>query len=114
MSEDRKNGRMKKSREEILKGIKECVDSVVPDAKVILFGSRARGDAREDSDWDILILLDKEKIESEDFDCISYPLIEWGWQEGEQISPKLYTLKDWARRSFTIFYKNIEEDGIEL
>ena len=32
-------------------------------AKVILFGSQARGDAKEDSDWDILILLNKDKVE---------------------------------------------------
>ena len=28
--------------------------------KIILFGSRARGDYREDSDWDILIVTKKE------------------------------------------------------
>ncbi len=27
--------------------------------KIILFGSRARGEASEDSDWDILIVIDK-------------------------------------------------------
>ena len=27
--------------------------------KVVLFGSRARGDARADSDWDVLVLLDE-------------------------------------------------------
>ena len=30
-----------------------------PNAEVILFGSRARGDYRKDSDWDFLILMDK-------------------------------------------------------
>lgn len=34
------------------------VEEVLPlGAHAILFGSRARGDARHDSDWDVLILL---------------------------------------------------------
>ena len=28
--------------------------------KILLFGSRARGDFEEDSDWDFLIIIDKE------------------------------------------------------
>ena len=28
--------------------------------KVILFGSRARGDARADSDWDLLVVIDRD------------------------------------------------------
>jgi len=38
---------------------------------VILFGSQVRGDAREDSDWDILILLNKEKLDNSDHDNYS-------------------------------------------
>ncbi len=105
---------MRKPREEILHLIKEAVHSIVPDAKVILFGSRARGDERNDSDWDLIVLLNKPKIEPSDFDEISYPLYELGWKEGEQISPKLYTVKEWMKRSFTLFYKNVEHEGIVL
>ncbi len=97
-----------------LKAIKKKVSSIYPTAKVVFFGSRARGTENYESDWDLLILLDKEKIEDNDFDKISYPLIEFGWKNGEQISPKLYTIKDWMKRSFTPFYKNIEEEGIVL
>jgi len=28
--------------------------------KIILFGSRARGDFREDSDWDLLVVIDRD------------------------------------------------------
>ena len=52
------------SREAILRTIKENIVSVVPDADVLLFGSRARGDWHYESDWDILILT-KEKVTSE-------------------------------------------------
>jgi len=43
----------------ILEKVKEIVQATDPEAEVILFGSRARGDAMEDSDWDILILTPK-------------------------------------------------------
>ena len=105
---------MKSTREELLLSIKNVITSVVPNGKIILFGSQARGDAKNDSDWDLLILLDKAVIESSDFDTISYPLYELGWSEGEQFSPKLYTVKDWMKRSFTPFYKNVENEGIVL
>jgi len=58
--------------------------------------------------------LDKTKIDASDFDSISYPLYELGWKEGEQFSPKLYTMNEWLKRSFTPFYKNIEKEGIVL
>lgn len=105
---------MKSSREELLHSIKDVLLSTEPNGKIILFGSQARGDANKDSDWDLLILLDKTKIEASDFDTISYPLYELGWKEGEQFSPKLYTMNEWTKRSFTPFYKNIEKEGIVL
>ncbi len=105
---------MKSSREELLRAIKNTILSVDQNGKVILFGSQARGTANNDSDWDLIVLLDKPKIESEDFDRIGYPLVELGWNEGEQISPKIYTFYDWQKRSFTAFYKNVEKEGIVL
>lgn len=105
---------MEKERVGLLKSIKEIVQSADPDGKVIFFGSRARGDFREDSDWDLLILLNKPHIEPSDFDRIAYPLYELGWREGEQFSPKLYTIEDWEQRSFTPFYKQIAMEGIVL
>jgi len=100
------------SKAKILNLIKDKMKLVAPEARVILFGSRARGDAKATSDWDLLILLDKPKLENSDFDTISYPIMELGWQQGEQFSPKLYTYSDWQKRSFTPFYKNIEKEGI--
>ena len=61
-------------REYILQSIKNRSAEIMPmNAKVILFGSQARGDYHEGSDWDILILLEKEKIQNEDFDAVAYP-----------------------------------------
>jgi len=43
----------------ILSSIKSQVQAVVPGAKVLLFGSRAYGVPTEESDWDILILIEQ-------------------------------------------------------
>ena len=44
--------------------IRKTAASTIPDgSKAILYGSRARGDAHKGSDWDILILLNKERLE---------------------------------------------------
>ena len=80
----------------------------------MLFGSRARGDARPDSDWDILVLLDKESITLDDMDNITYPIRELGWNLNEIINPIMYTKKEWQAKSFTPFYKNVTKEGIEL
>ena len=105
---------MKTTKRQLLLNIKKVLISVAPVGKIILYGSHARGDERVDSDWDLLILLNKSKIETADFDLISYPLYELEWSEGELFSPKLYTVDEWKKRSFTPFYKNVENEGIVL
>lgn len=83
-------------------------------ATVWLYGSRARGDNRPDSDWDVLILLDKERVTERDHEEIAFPLYDLGIDNGALVSPKLYTVKEWERRSFTPFYKNVNKDRRKL
>lgn len=74
--------------DEVLNAIQQKATSIMPkDAKVILFGSRARKDAKPDSDWDILVLLNKDKIEEQDHDNFTYPFWELGWQLNQMIHP---------------------------
>ncbi|MFY8000696.1 MAG: nucleotidyltransferase domain-containing protein [Candidatus Kapaibacteriota bacterium] len=40
--------------------IRDTIRAAEPSAECILFGSWARGDTREDSDWDVLVLVDGE------------------------------------------------------
>ena len=82
--------------------------------RAILFGSRARGDAKETSDWDILVLLDKERITSDDMDEITYPIRELGWELDEMVNPIMYTTKEWEKKRATLFYKNVMSEGVAL
>ncbi len=106
---------MNTRQQDILKAIQATAHQVLPNGShAILYGSQARGDARPDSDWDILVLMDKERINLDDIDKVSYPLRELGWELGENINTILYTVDDWKRNSFTPFYKNVTKDGIAI
>ena len=78
-----------------------------------LYGSRARGDNSENSDWDLLLLLDKEKITTNDYD-FTYYFRELGWDLGVEISPHLYSKQQWQEWTFLPYYKNVERDKIVL
>lgn len=86
----------------------------LPHSQAILFGSRARGDARKDSDWDILWILEKEKLTQSDYDTVSYPLVLLGCEMEEEINPILYTSKEWQSYIATPFYENVVTEGINL
>ena len=82
--------------------------------RLILYGSQARGTATDSSDWDLLIILDKPKIEQSDYDNVSFPFMVLGWNLGQLISPVLYTKEEWDNNSFTPFYKDVQQDAIYL
>ena len=100
---------------QIIEAIANKARSVVPsNAELILFGSRARGDAHEGSDWDILILLDKDRICLEDYDNFSYPFRELGWDLGQYINVVLFTKKGWQNDVASPFHENITEEGVRI
>jgi len=99
----------------ILQQIKDSVHATDPGATLILYGSYARGDYREDSDIDILVLLDKEKINFDDRERIGAPLYDLQLETEIHISPVIYTKNSWnSRRIITPFYKNVTLEGIFL
>ena len=109
----RKN--MKPSTQIIINDISRLKAKTLPkDGRLILFGSQARGDARAESDWDLLMLFNKERLEQGDFATYAYPFVELGLSYGEYFSVKQYTFKEWEKRKGTPFYKNVTKDGIVI
>lgn len=106
---------MQKKQEHTLNAIRKCLAKNIPaGGKAILFGSQARDTARDDSDWDILIILDKEELLPSDYDNVTYPLTELGWELSKEINPVMYSAKEWQKYKNSPFYKNVEKDGIKL
>lgn len=76
---------------------------MAPTAKTILYGSQARNEARSDSDIDLLILLDGEKMTLKDEESITLPLYELELKTGVSISPIVTLKKLWENRPFPPF-----------
>ncbi len=103
---------MKDADSKILNQIKKIVTEQEPSAKIYLYGSRSRGTTKGNSDWDLLILLNKDQISPEDEQKITYPLYDLEFDTGEVISPVIYSEKEWnTKYKITPFYKNVMREG---
>lgn len=102
------------SHADILYQIQQLGRQLLPeDAHLLLYGSRARGDYHEGSDWDLLILLNRPQ-EASDSQNIAYPIMELGFDLGEYFSVQTYSQEEWDSMSFLPYYKNVEQDKIVL
>ena len=100
------------NQQNVLDRIKRIVLERDPSAKVYLYGSRARGTMKPESDWDLLILLNKDKITAEVEKSVTSPLYDLEFEIGEVISPMIYSETDWnTRHRVTPFYSNVMKEG---
>ena len=108
------NTQLKIGASQIFEQIRQLKRQIIPNEQVILFGSQARGDAKPNSDWDLLVLIDKDKKTREDEDKYGFPFDELGWKHGITINALLYTKKQWEQGRIFPFYQNVMRDGIEI
>src|SRR5438093_9760158 len=97
----------------ILQQIKDVVRKADPTAEVILFGSRARGDFRPDSDWDVLIVTEKE-INNDYEEKMLHALLALEMELGICINYFFRSKKAWESPTAIPLYNEIKKEGIKL
>jgi predicted nucleotidyltransferase len=99
----------------LLLKVKTCVLTIEPSADVFLFGSRARNDFTEFSDWDFLVLVDGE-VTTLRADKIRHSLYEIEWETGEVISTIIKSRQLWNDPNYRIvpLHRSVEREGILL
>ena len=100
-------------QQELVYKVKESIRKLDPRARVILFGSRARGDSKTNSDWDFLIISSlqvNEKIKRQ----FRTGLIDTELDAEEVISTIIYSKNEWNNYQLTPLYRNIANEGVEI
>ena len=100
---------------ELLQRVKQVVQSLLPDAEIILYGSRARGDAAPDSDWDFLVITDQP---------VSFDLEQQLWHRlyeveidiGEVVSAFIKNRDEWQTTVATAspYHQSIKKEGMAV
>lgn len=103
------------NHEQIIMRIIELGSTKYPDSEIYLYGSRARGEAKRISDWDLLFLLNANTISFELETTIMNEFYDLELETGEVFSPLIYSRSDWNKNhSLTPIYENIKKEGIRL
>lgn len=99
--------------------LKEVVERVKEEhghkvKKIIVFGSYARGEAKEESDIDLLIIISGERFEMQR--NLSGIAVDILLETGIYISPKAVTVEeyDFMKRINTGFYQSIAREGVAV
>lgn len=105
---------MKTTAQETIRRIRQTVNQIDDKAEVVLYGSRARGDQRTDSDWDILVLTDYPVDLTKERE-LRYPLYDLALELEEEFSVFVCSKNDWhTRHRIAPFYDNVSQEGILL
>lgn len=103
------------SKENIISKIQNLSEKNYPDSEIYLYGSQARGSATNNSDWDLLILLNSESVPFSLETKVMDDFYDIELETGQIISPLIYSKKEWNEKySITPIFKNIRKEGFRI
>ena len=95
--------------------IKANVMEVDPTVEVWLYGSRSKGTAREDSDWDVLVLSPQNRLSTKEEGVFIDHMTDLMIETGQVVHLFAYGKSDWhGRHSVTPFYQNVTREAVRL
>lgn len=104
---------MIRRKQHIIQLIRQKVNEIDNTAEVILYGSRARGDNKWDSDWDVMILLKQKNVDKKIEQTFRHHLLDLELEIGVPISVFVYSKSVWeGKYSVTPLFKSIKKEGI--
>ena len=106
---------LSRAERELLENCRDAVREVIPGAELILYGSRARGDAGMESDYDLLILIDGP-VDCKLEDRMRQRLYSLELESSAALSVSAYNRSDWCSPLYRAmpFNQNVEKEGIVL
>lgn len=104
---------MIRRKQHIIRLIRQKVNELDNTAEVILYGSRARGDNKRDSDWDVMILLNRKTVDKKVEQIFRHHLLDIELEIGVPVSVFVYSKSEWeGKYSITPLFKSIKKEGI--
>lgn len=99
----------------LLNRVRQTIRQSEPEADLILFGSRARGDATPESDWDLLIVLDGV-VSPQRADAVRHRLYDLALDTDTVLSAIIYSRERWEspRYRATPLHARVAADGVAL
>lgn len=100
---------------EVLDRFKALVARQLPLRQMILFGSRARGNADPDSDVDILVVLE-DSAGPDAADCVSDCAWEAGFPHGIVVVPIVFTRREWEEgpERHSLLAQAVRAEGVPI
>ena len=105
---------MRKNSDPVLINFRSALEKIYGDrlARIVLFGSRARGDARKDSDYDVAVFLKSMQDRWQEFDRLSALSLDIVDRTGAVVNALPYLNTTYQERSSLM--GEIRQEGIEI
>ena len=95
--------------------IKKAAQKIVPEVRIIIYGSYARNEEHEESDVDIMIIVNQVNLQWELRRKIRYAIYALELKHQVILSPKVLTEAEWNEKKYSSpFFENVITEGIVI